>query len=131
MSDYQACKIILIEDSTFTRAAICTKLNALGFENVDLPEDSAEGWAMITQSLVDGDPYDLVITDLNMPGLDGIDLIEKMKNDPESRDMKILVISADADQLIIDEVKELGVQDYLTKPVSTDDLASSVKKILN
>jgi len=123
-------KLIIIEDSSFSRAALYSQLKSIGYKHIDTPEDSAEGWELIAQSLVNDEAYDLVITDLNMPGLDGMDLIEKIKSDPGSSHLKILVISADADKIIIDAVLKMGAEDYLVKPTTEESLKITLGKIL-
>ena len=131
MKDILKSKLIIIEDSTFSRVALYALLQSIGYTSIDTPEDSAEGWEMIAQGLVEDEAYDLVITDLNMPGIDGMDLIEKIKSDPGSAHLKILVISADADQVIIDAALNLGAEDYLVKPAKKSDLKKTLEKILS
>ena len=130
MSNISESKLIIIEDSSFARATLYSQLKSLGYKNIDIPEDSSEGWELIAEKTVDGEPYDLIITDLNMPGLDGMDLIEKIKFDPGSSSLKVLVISADADEIIIHTVMKMGIEDYLVKPVATEDLDKTLKEIL-
>lgn len=131
MKKPQDLKFIIIEDSTFSRLVLSNYMNDFGYTQVDLPEDSAEGWELIAESLVEGEPYDVVITDLNMPGIDGLELIKKIKSDPGSKDLKVLVISADAEKAVIDEVMQEGAEDYLVKPVGKKSLQDSLEKILN
>ena len=130
MENILQSKLIIIEDSAFSRVALVNLLESIGYTNIDTPEDSAEGWDMIAQSLVEDEAYDLVITDLNMPGIDGMDLIEKIKSDPGSAHLKILVISADADKVIIDTVLKMGAEDYLVKPPKKSDLKKTIENIL-
>jgi len=129
MKKREEFKLITIDDSSFARVVLNNQLKSIGFENIDIPDDSAEGWELIAESLVDDEAYDLVITDLNMPSLDGMDLIKKIKDDPGSTHLKILVISADADPIIINSVLELGAEDYLVKPVTVEALEASLSKI--
>ena len=84
-------RIIVIEDSEFSRLLITSKLKKFGYTNIDQPPGAIEAWEMIADAFVSGTPYDLVITDLNMPGLDGIELIEKIKEDELSKNQKVIV----------------------------------------
>jgi CheY-like chemotaxis protein len=131
MKDILKSKLIIIEDSAFSRVTLYNLLESIGYTRIDIPEDSAEGWDMIAQSLVEGEAYDLVITDLNMPGLDGMDLIEKIKSDPGSSHLKILVISADADKNIIDTALRLGAADYIVKPAEKHHLQKTIEKVFS
>jgi two-component system chemotaxis response regulator CheY len=128
MNEYENKKIIVVEDSAFARLMVCGKLKKLGYKNIAMPETSVEAWELIAQAQLSDFPYDLVITDLNMPDLDGMELIEKIKSDPLSESLKVLVISADADQIIINVTLGLGALGYLTKPVEKSDLEEMLLK---
>ena len=122
-------KIMIIEDSEFARAMIMVKLKNSGFHNLDLPDSSIEAWKRIADAQVNDNPYDLIITDLNMPGLDGIELISKIKEDAMSEKLKLIVISADADRAIINICKSLGVLAYFSKPFVGEELVAVVRAI--
>ena len=113
-------RILIAEDSDFSRAVVTSRLKKIGFEDITAPESSAEVWEEIANSTLNDTPYDLLITDLNMPDMDGIDLISRIKEDPMSESLKIIVISADADKSIISICKSLGVLAYFTKPFRED-----------
>ena len=123
-------KIMIVEDSEFSRALIMVKLKNYGFSNIDLPDSSVEAWEMIADAQLSDFPYDLIITDLNMPDLDGMDLISKIKEDPMSNSLKVIVISADADTTIIDVCKSMGALAYLTKPFVPEELTAVVEAAL-
>lgn len=130
MSEALKSKIMLVEDSEFSRATLKTMLKRFGFENITSPETSIEAWETIAQAQLDDEPFDLVITDLNMPGFDGVDLISRIKEDPMSADQKIIVISADADKGIKSICKSLGVLAYFTKPPKPENLNEVLVAIL-
>jgi CheY-like chemotaxis protein len=131
MKDYFNKKIIVVEDSEFSRLILKSHLKKIGYLNVDLPGGSVEAWELIATAHLEGNPYDLVITDLNMPELDGIDLIEKIKEDPISCDQDIMVITADADPVIKSAVLKMGALKYLIKPVSRDQLNTCLEEIFD
>lgn len=122
MKEILDASILVIDDSEFSRALLKTALGKIGFRNVRYIGSSIEGWELIANNHVEGNPYDLVITDLNMPDLDGIDLIQKVKEDPISENQKIIVVSGDADLGIKMVCKALGVLAYFTKPIKTESL---------
>jgi len=101
-----------------------------GFTNIVLPDTSIEAWEKIANGVLSDDPFELVLTDLNMPGLDGMDLISKIKEDPMSAHIRVIVISADADDSVIGIVKTLGALVYLTKPVVFKELIAVVEAAL-
>ncbi len=131
MKNLYKSKIIIVEDNEFSRYLVYTKLKRAGYEYLEIPESSVEAWEDIAEATVLGEPYDLVITDLNMPDLDGMDLISKIKEDPMSTEIKIIVISADAEQAIIDICMTLGAVAYMSKPVVESELLAVVEAVLN
>lgn len=131
MEDITKAKIIVVEDSEFSRAFILSAFKKLGIENIDAPDGAAEAWEMIAQAQLDDTPYDLVCTDLNMPEFDGVELITRIKEDTMSASQKIIVITADADPGIKFIVKELGVLAYFNKPFKPSSFEKVVLAILN
>ena len=131
MSSYNMKKIIVVEDSMFSRAIIVSRLKRLGFSNITSPESSIESWELIANSQLSDEPFDLVITDLNMPELDGMDLIDKIKSDSFSEMIPIIVISADADQLIKNIVLKMGASSYLTKPLDMGEFINALQDVFN
>ena len=121
---------MIIDDNEFSRVLISVKLKKHGFHNLTIPDTSIDAWNDIANGHLSDKPFDLVITDLNMPGLDGMDLISKIKDDPLSEDLDIIVISADADQTIIKITKTLGACAYLVKPFITAELLAVVEAVL-
>lgn len=131
MQDPLESKIMLVEDSDFSRAMIVTMLKKMGLQNITCPETSIEAWEMIAQAQLDDEPFDLIITDLNMPGFDGVDLIARIKEDPMSSKQKIIVVSADADAGVKSICKALGVIAYFTKPPNYESFEEVILAILS
>ena len=130
MSSILNKKIMIIDDSQFSRMMIFLKLEKEGYTNLSVPETSIEAWDEIANCQLSDDPFDLVITDLNMPGLDGMDLIAKVKGDPLSEKIKMIVISADADKTVIGITKTLGAAAYIVKPFVVHEMLSVVEAVL-
>ena len=130
MSVLEDKKIIIIEDSSFSRAIIYSKLKKIGFSNIAMPETSLEAWDQIIDSHISNEPFDLVITDLNMPDLDGMDLVERIKSDPATVNIKVIDVSADADKIIIKAALQTGANSYLTKPIEDFEFRKTVLKFL-
>lgn len=130
MTELKTKRIMIIDDSEFSRTLIRAKLKRSGYSALCVPESSIEAWDMIANSVLSDEPYDLIITDLNMPGLDGMELISKIKEDPLSESLKIIVISADADQKVIEIVRSLGASAYIVKPFITSEMLAVVEAVL-
>jgi excisionase family DNA binding protein len=72
----------------------------------------------------------LVVLDLMMPGLNGFKVCEQVKSDPETRDIKVLVVTGYASDENISRALELGADDYLVKPLDTQELQDRVRELL-
>ena len=129
MSDLNQKKIIVIDDSSFYLAIISNILSKLGFQNTHYFQSTVEGWKSITDCTVNGEPYDLLLTDINMEEFDGLDLISMIREEEQCNSLKIIVISSEAE--LIDIAHKLGANDYLVKPVESKDLKNSIVKVFS
>jgi len=130
MTNIHDKKILIVEDVDLARYIIMNRLKKLGYKNITDYDNSAEAWEEIAEKQIAEDQYDVVLTDLNMPDLDGMDLLEQIKNDPMIINLPVIIISADADPFVIDEAMSLGADAYFTKPVEFDELDLKLKEVL-
>jgi PAS domain S-box-containing protein len=119
-------KILLAEDNLINQKVTIKILNTFGF-NVFAVNDGMEALTAVTT-----DKYDLILMDLQMPNVDGFKATEKIRSLPNSkRDIPIIALTAHA--LMGDKEKclDAGMTDYLSKPVSGQDLAKKIDALLN
>lgn len=77
------------------------------------------------------DSYDLVLLDIHMPVMDGMECAKKIRNLPEpKKDIPIIAITGNANNYSLDDFKSSGINDYLPKPLNYDNLVEVVKKYL-
>lgn len=74
------------------------------------------------QSLLAGNRPDLMVLDINMPEVTGLDLLEFLRRRPEWKDLPIIMLSSEAADVTVDQAMELGADGYVTKPVTIDEL---------
>ena len=117
-------RILVAEDDAFGRRYVETTLRASGWE-VDAHADGAAAWSAFAEGRR---PYAVVITDVRMPGLNGLELIRRIRDvDPG---IAILALSSlDSDESVVDGL-EAGADDYLAKPVGAAVLVAKVKAAL-
>ena len=115
-------KVLLLEDNETLADAIYLKLKSVGFV-VDLFYDGEEGLYALETS-----EYDLLVLDLGLPVIDGIDIIKKLRS--SQKDLPILIISArdKLDQRILG--LDMGADDYLCKPFELDEVVARVQALL-
>lgn len=116
--------ILLVDDSTTMLMSMEAVLSRAGYQ-VKTATSGELGLNFITSS----NP-DLVITDLNMPGMDGISLITEAKKLPAMRFKPILMLTTESQQSMRDKAKAAGATGWLVKPVKSDELIAVVKQVL-
>jgi CheY-like chemotaxis protein len=115
-------KILVVEDNRDTREMLVTLLEQEGFSVIE----AEDGRAGLAQAIDDGP--DLILTDLHMSGLTGIDLIRRLRTQPRLEGLPILVLTASPD--LADDATLAGANYVLIKPVSLDTLIGHVRRLL-
>ena len=118
-------KILLAEDSSSQRRIFMTMLKKMGYEQVVEAGDGAAAWERLSQ-----EPFDMLITDWNMPALNGYQLLEKIRGAPSLAGLPILMVTTVNDQKSIITAVRAGVNNYLTKPFTPEQLKDKIDKAL-
>ena len=118
-------KILVVDDSMTTRTMIKNILMNIGY-TVDAALDASE--ALVKLKL---NHYDLIMTDLNMPKIDGFEFIERLKNDEMYADIPIMVMSSESKEKSMKKLSKFGIEGYLQKDAFNQaDLLNRIKEIL-
>lgn len=117
-----SAKILVADDDESLRRVVQFKLKQQGYE-VSIAEDGARALEELKKNR-----YDLLLSDVRMPGLDGIQLLEKSKQ--VQPDLEVILITAHATISMAVEAVKLGAFDYLTKPFEDDQLFLTIEKAL-
>lgn len=117
-------KILLVDDSTTMLLSMEGVLKRLGFD-VATAVDGPSALKTIPEF-----KPDLMITDLNMPGMNGIELIKEAKSTPVMRFKPVLMLTTESQQSKREEAKAAGATGWLVKPVAPEQLAGVVKQVL-
>ena len=124
--DFQMTKkILVIDDERSTRANIVNFLKAEGYEAIGA-ESGRTGIALAQQHLPD-----LIICDVLMPGLDGYDVLTALQQDPRTATIPFIFLTISASEAGYRQSLELGADDYLSKPVTSEQLRSAIALRLN
>ena len=118
-------KILIIDDSETMIMSIKSILEMGGFE-VETAGDGAEGLG----KLKSGSKPDLIITDINMPNMDGLELIKNVRAQSGFNFTPILTLTTESDSAKRDEAKKLGATGWIVKPVTGPDLIKVIKQVL-
>jgi len=117
-------RILTVDDSASIRQMVKITLSNAGYEVVEAG-NGAEGL-----SKAQGSPLDMVVTDLNMPVMDGLGLIRELRKLPAYRGVPILFVTTESDEAMKKEAKAAGATGWITKPFRQDQLVTLVKKVL-
>lgn len=117
--------ILVVEDSSTTRSMIRAALEELeDFSSVEAGTGFEALKTLPTQR------FDLIITDINMPDINGLELISFVKNHPSYKEIPLLIVSTERSEEDMRRGLELGASGYITKPFNPEDLRNAVRKTL-
>lgn len=119
-----AQRVLVVEDNDLNRKLFCDVLKAGGFE----VEPVADGDLVLNAARAFAP--DLVLMDIQLPNVSGVDLIAAIKRDPSLAQVPVLAVTAYAGKGDEERIREAGAADYLSKPVSIGPFLAAVKRLL-
>lgn len=117
-------KILIVDDFSTMRRIIKNLLRDLGFTNTSEADDGQTALPMLQTG-----NFDFLVTDWNMPGMTGIELLKAVRADARLKDMPILMVTAEAKRDQIVEAAQAGVNGYVVKPFTAAVLKEKIEKI--
>ncbi|MGL4447179.1 chemotaxis response regulator CheY [Shewanella sp.] len=117
-------KILIVDDFSTMRRIIKNLLRDLGFNNTQEADDGSTALPMLQK----GD-FDFVVTDWNMPGMQGIDLLKAIRADESLKHLPVLMVTAEAKREQIIAAAQAGVNGYVVKPFTAATLKEKLDKI--
>lgn len=118
-------KIVVVEDEESMRRLIHAYLNKMGFKKVFVARDGNEALEKLKEITAD-----LIISDWDMPGMNGIDLLRKVRMDAQYKKTPFLLLTAHRDQESVMEAMKEGVSNYIVKPFERATLEKKLEEIL-
>ncbi|MEM9102075.1 MAG: chemotaxis response regulator CheY [Pseudomonadota bacterium] len=117
-------KILVVDDFSTMRRIVKNLLRDLGFTNTQEADDGNTALPMLKSG-----GFDFLVTDWNMPGMQGIDLLKNVRADPELKSLPVLMVTAEAKREQIVEAAQAGVNGYIVKPFTAGTLKEKIDKI--
>ncbi|MDP3296660.1 MAG: response regulator [Thermodesulfovibrionia bacterium] len=118
--------VLVVDDSSATRSLITSMLEDIG--GIDVFEASSGFEAL---KILPRQPFDLVVTDINMPDINGFELVSFVKNNEKYKNIPVIFISTERNEGEINKGMSLGAFAYITKPFNTEEFHGIVKKALS
>ncbi len=122
--DPSKVKILVVDDFSTMRRIVRNLLKELGFTNVDEAEDGA-----VALQKLKGGGFDFVVTDWNMPNMDGLTLLQSVRADAALKGLPVLMITAEAKKENIIAAAQSGASGYIVKPFTAATLNEKLVKI--
>ncbi len=117
-------KILIVDDFSTMRRIIKNLLRDLGFTNTDEADDGNSALPMLKSGR-----YDFLVTDWNMPGMTGLDLLKNVRADDSLKHLPVLMVTAEAKREQIVAAAQAGVNGYVVKPFTAAVLKEKIEKI--
>ena len=124
MADRSTLKFLVVDDFSTMRRIVRNLLKELGFTNVDEAEDGAVALSRLQQGGVD-----FVVSDWNMPNMDGLTLLQSVRADAKLKGLPFLMITAEAKKENIIAAAQAGASGYIVKPFTAATLQEKLEKI--
>ncbi|HEX4340706.1 MAG TPA: response regulator [Polyangiaceae bacterium] len=119
-----AKKVIVIDDSATVRQQVAVALIQAGFEVIEA-SDGDEGVEVIGRTA----DAAMVICDVNMPRMNGLDLLEAVKKDGKNANLPVLMLTTEGQPQLIERAKKSGAKGWVVKPFKPELLVAAVKKL--
>lgn len=117
-------KILVVDDLSTMRSIIKNLLLDLGFDNTQEARDGTSALTMLRNG-----NFDFLVTDWNMPGMSGIDLLKAVRADARLASLRVLMVTAESKREQIIEAAQAGVNGYIVKPFTAVTLKAKIEKI--
>lgn len=118
-------KFLIVDDFSTMRRIIRNLLKEIGYTNADEAED---GTAALTK--LKGGNFDFVVSDINMPNMNGFELLTSIREDAELKHLPVLMVTAEARKEDIVTAAQAGASGYIVKPFTKATLEEKLQKIL-
>ncbi len=124
-----ATRFLIVDDFSTMRKILKKSLNDLGYTNIAEADDGKTAVPILQRGLETNNPIQFVISDLKMPGLNGIDLLRVCKNNPELKSIPFMLAAAGSEQKDLAVTIKEGVSDFVVKPFDVAILKGKLERI--
>ena len=124
MSDKSSIKVLIVDDFAVSRKVLVITLEQLGFDNIEEVSDGNSALVRLKSGL-----FDLVITEMEMPKMSGLELLQQIRYDPNLKQIPVLIVTENGMQEDIVAAFKAGLNAYVVKPVDVKVFAEKMKNI--
>ena len=117
-------RVLVVDDTATSRGLIIQTLEKIGVANLSWEKDGEAALNSLNKS-----PRHLIISDYNMPKMDGLTLLKEIRSDPKMRNTGFILITGTTDSDVVERGKKLGMNNYIPKPFSPDGLRACIEAV--
>lgn len=125
MSIRNALRLLVVDDMSVSRALVTQALDEIGIKNYNWEKDGESALTAVTRA-----PYHLVISDYEMPKMNGLNLLENLRTHKATRGIGFILLTGSADPAVIERGKRLGMNNFLKKPFSPVQLKKCIEAVV-
>ena len=118
-------RILVVDDMSTSRGLLTQALDAMGVRQVGYATDGIGALDALAKT-----PVHLVISDYNMPGMDGLQLLQSLRSEPRTKAIGFILVTGQADRDLIDAGRRFGMNNFLKKPFTPQDLRTCIEAVV-
>lgn len=118
-------KVAVVDDTAVSRSLITQALDAIGITNHSSFNEAETAFRKMVVS-----PVHLVISDFNMPGINGLQLLQALRRHPVTQKTGFVLVTGRPDQQVIDQGRKLAMNNFIKKPFSTEELRQCIETVV-
>jgi two-component system, chemotaxis family, chemotaxis protein CheY len=116
--------VLIVDDSKSVRNEVSEILQSHGYGVIE----AADGTEALAR-LKEPHSISLVVLDVNMPGMNGLDLLERIQSEHSERNLPVLMLTTEAERTLVERAKKAGARGWILKPIKTELLVSTVTRL--
>ena len=121
----QHLKVMVVDDTSVSRMLLVDSLNGIGIKNITLAGDGEQALQLMMAS-----PCHIVFSDMNMPKLNGLQLLKALREYGPTRQCCFILVTGKGDRAMIEEGKKFGLNNFLAKPFTTATLKAAIEAVV-
>ena len=125
MSILLKLEIMVVDDTSVSRMLITESLAEIGVKNISMAKDGKQALAALMAK-----PVHLVISDMNMPGLDGLGLLKALREFKPTSKIGFILLTGSADKSLIERGRQFGLNNFIAKPFSTKAVKTAIEAVV-